>query len=145
MVHFIPADLFFVSRDSLQFQKCAFQWDGSTTSPLLSSPFFSLFTFLPHSMSHQECHQHPLRLMPVNMATLLSAQSLLLSLLFAVTLDEFIKGRKKGGNSCGSSSFPQLTVPVWHSQSCLIVEERTWDVPLLCGGFWLRSRRMLIW
>lgn len=55
----------------------------------------SLSTFLPLSMSHQECHQPPLRLMPVNMAPLLSARSLLLSLLFALTLDEFIKEKKK--------------------------------------------------
>lgn len=76
--------------------KFALQLDGSATSPLLTSPPLSLFTFLLLSMSHRECHQPPLRLMPVNMAARLSARSLLLSLLFALTLDEFIKEKKKG-------------------------------------------------
>ncbi len=86
---------------------------GSTTSPLpASSRSLSLsLTFHPLSMSHQGCHQPPLRLMPANMAVLLCARSFLLSLLFALTLDEFIKGKRQGmgENSCKSCSFTQLT------------------------------------
>lgn len=59
------------------------------------SPPVTLFTFLPLAISHHKCHQHPLWLKPVNMATLLSAHWLLLSPLFALTLDKFIKRKEK--------------------------------------------------
>lgn len=90
----------FASSDSFKLLlKFALQSDGSATSPILSSSVslsVSLFTFLPLCVSHQECHQPPLCLMSVNMAALLSACSLLLSQLFALTLDEFIKGKREG-------------------------------------------------
>lgn len=49
----------------------------------------------PTRTSHQECHQPPRCLMPVNMAALLSVCSPLLSLLFHALLDKFIKRKKK--------------------------------------------------
>lgn len=88
-VHIVSPDFDFVHVTLVW--KCALQLDGSAASPP------SLFTFLPLTASHRECHQPSRRLMPVNMAARLSARSVLLSLLFALTLDEFIKGRKRKG------------------------------------------------
>lgn len=95
-LRFIPLDSHFVSSDTLKLRlKICFTvgWKRHLSLPAVLSA--ALFTFLPLSMSHQECHQPPLWLMPANMATLLSARLWLLSPLFALTLDEFIKGKRK--------------------------------------------------
>lgn len=96
-IRFIPADSHSATlKTSLEICfTVGWKRHVSPPFPFSVSLSLSLFTFLPLSMSHQECHQPPLRLMPVNMAALLSARSLLLSPLFALTLDEFIKRKKK--------------------------------------------------